>query len=113
MRRPGPQGGQASVELLGMLPLAVVVVLTALQLLAAGATRELTGHAAGAGALALLERADPAAAARGAVPGWSHRRMDVTVRGSRVTVRMEPPTLVPRLSGLLASTVRADAAGRP
>lgn len=111
---PGPAlvrgaSGQASVELVAMLPVAVAVMLAVLQLLAAGATRELAGHAAGAGAVALLQRADPRAAARDAVPGWSRERMAVTVRGPRVTVRMRPPVLVPGLAGLLTSTVRADA----
>lgn len=103
------QGGQASVELVAMLPVAVAVMLAALQLLAAGATRELAGHAAGAGAVALLERTDAGDAARASVPGWSRTRMDVSVRGPAVTVRMRPPTLVPGLAGQLESTVRADA----
>jgi len=110
--RPGcdrAQRGQASVELVAMIPVAVVAVLAALQLLAAGATRELAGHAAGAGAVALLQRADARDAARDAVPGWSRDRMAITVRGPRVTVRMRPPTLVPGLANLLESTVRADA----
>lgn len=103
------QRGQASVELVAMIPLAVVALLAALQLLAAGATRELAGHAAGAGAVALLQRADARDAARDAVPGWSRTRIAITVSGPRVTVRMRPPTLVPGLAGLLESTVRADA----
>jgi len=105
----GPERGQASVELVAALPVAVAVVLAALQLLAAGATRELAGHAAGAGAMALLQRADPQRAARDAVPGWSRARMAVTVRGPAVTVRMRPLTLVPGLAAVLESTVRADA----
>lgn len=103
------QVGQASVELVAMLPVAVAVMLAALQLLAAGATRELAGHAAGAGAVALLQRADARDAARDAVPGWSRARMAITVRGPAVTVRMRPPTLLPGLAAVLESTVRADA----
>jgi len=107
--RDARQHGQASVELVAMLPVVVVVMLAALQLLAAGATRELAGHAAGAGAVALLQRTDARDAARDAVPGWSRKRMAITVRGPAVTVRMRPPTLVPGLAALLESTVRADA----
>jgi len=107
-RRLAAQGGQASVELVAMLPVAVAVMLAALQLLAAGATRELAGHAAGAGAVALLQRADARDAARDAVPGWSRTRMAITVRGPAVIVRMRPPTLLPGLAALLESTVRAD-----
>ncbi len=92
-----------------MLPVAVVVLLTVLQVLAAGAARELAGHAAGAGAVALLQEQDARSAARDAVPGWSARGMEVVVRGSRVAVTLRPPTLLPGLAGLLTSTVRADA----
>lgn len=113
MRRPSSERGQASVELLGVLPIAVAVVLAAVQLLAAGATRELAGHAAGAGAIALLERADPRVAARRAVPGWTRGRMEVGVRGPKVTVRMRPPMLMPGFSDVLATTARADAGRRP
>ncbi len=96
-----------------MVPVVVAVVLAVLQVLAAGAARELAGHAAGAGAVALLQQGDPATAARDAVPGWSRSRMTVVVREERVTVRLRPPTLVPGLADLLSSTVRADARGRP
>ncbi len=109
VKRGSGQRGQASVELVAMLPVAVAAMLAALQLLAAGATRELAGHAAGAGAVALLQRADARDAARAAVPGWSSARMAVTVRGPAVTVRMRPPTLLPGLASLLESSVRADA----
>ena len=107
--RAGGERGQASVELVAMVPVAVAVALAALQLLAAGATRELAGHAAGAGAIALLQRTDPRTAARDAVPGWSRGRLAVSVQGSRVTVRMRPPTLLPGLAEVLETTVRADA----
>ena len=101
--------GQASVELVAMLPVAAVVMLTALQVLAAGATHELAGHAAGAGAVALLESRDTEDAARDAVPDWSRGAMRVTVKGSVVSVRLRPRTLVPGLAGKLESTSRADA----
>lgn len=104
-----PQRGQASVELVAMVPVAVLVLMTVLQVLAAGAARELAGHAAGAGAVALLERGDARAAARDAVPDWTEEGMRVTVRGARVSVTLRPPTLVPGLAGMLTSTVRADA----
>ena len=44
-----------------------------------GLGRELADHAAEAGAVAVLQGADPEAAARAAVPGWSHGRLDVVV----------------------------------
>ena len=101
--------GQASVEVVILAPLLVAVVLAAAQLLAAGAAGELADHAAQAGAMALLQGGDPAAAARDAVPGWSRRRMSVRVDGRRVRVRMRPPSPFPGLAGRLASSREADA----
>jgi Flp pilus assembly protein TadG len=103
------ESGQASVELVVLAPLLVAVVLGAAQLLAAGAARELAGHAAGAAAVAILQGADPAAAARDAVPGWSRERMSIRVAGRRVRVRMRPPSPIPALAGLLEADRTADA----
>jgi hypothetical protein len=97
------------VELVGMLPVAVLVALAAGQLLAAGAARELAGHAAEAGAVAIVQGIDPREAAREALPGWSSKRVDVRVRDRRVRVRVRPLTLIPGLADELAATVTADA----
>ena len=101
--------GQASVELVAVLPLAVVVALAAGQALAAGAAAELAGHAAEAGAVALVEGADPRQAARDAVPGWSAARMSVAVSGRRVVVRLRPVGVLPGVAGLLEREAAADA----
>ena len=107
------ESGQASVELVALAPLLLAVVLAAAQLLAAGAARELAGHAAGAGAIALLQGTDPAAAAREAVPGWSRGRLDVRIDGRLVRVRLRPRSFLPALGGLLESTGVAHAGPRP
>jgi hypothetical protein len=112
-RRDSWVGGQASVELVGILPLAVLIALAIGQLLAAGAARELAGHAAEAGAVALLQAADPLATARSAVPGWSRGRVAVRVRGRRVEVRLRPRTLLPGLASLLEASATADAGPAP
>jgi pilus assembly protein CpaE len=102
--------GQATVELVGALPLAVAVALAAAQLLAAGAARELAGHAAEAGAAAILqETSAPADAARDALPGWSKDRAEIDVSGRRVRVRLRPLAVVPGVADELAATVVADA----
>lgn len=111
LRSRAGECGQASVELVAMLPVATVVMLTALQVLAAGAAHELAGHAAGAGAIALLESRDAEDAARDAVPDWSRGAIHVNVKGSVVSVRLRPRTLVPGLARRLESTSRADAGG--
>lgn len=103
------QSGQASIELLAVAPLVVLALLAGAQVLAAGAARELADHAAEAGAVALLQDADPTAAARAALPGWSRRRMDARVRGSRVLVRLRPPVVLPGLAGMLEASAQADA----
>jgi len=106
------QGGQASVELVGVIPLALLVALAMGQLLAAGAARELADNAAEAGATAMLQGTDPAAAARAALPGWSRERASVSVSGHRVAVRLRPPTVLPVLAGRLEASESADAGPR-
>jgi hypothetical protein len=101
--------GQASVELVGLLPLAFVVALAIGQLLAAGAARELAGHAAEAGAVAMLQGGDAKAAARDALPGWADDHLTIAVRERTVRVRLQPITVVPGLSDRLTATVVADA----
>lgn len=101
--------GQATVELVGVLPLAVLVALVVGQLLAAGAARELAGGAAEAGAAAILQGGDPTAAARDALPGWSEDRVSVRVSGRVVRVRVAPVAVVPGVADRLTATVVADA----
>ena len=101
--------GQATLELLGVLPLLLVVAGGAGQALSAGLARELADHAAEAGAVALLQDGDPRDAARRALPGWARGRVAVGVAGSEVRVRLRPPALVPGLGDLLDAHARADA----
>jgi hypothetical protein len=101
--------GQASVELVAILPLALLVALAIAQLLAAGAARELAGNAAEAGAVSLLQGTDPAAAARAALPGWSSERATVRVSGRRIEIRIRPRTVIPLLADRLATVAVADA----
>jgi hypothetical protein len=105
----GHERGQASIELVGMLPLCVAAALGAGQLLAAGAAHVMAGSAAQAGAMALVQGGDPARAARAAAPGWSRGRVDVRVRGRSVRVRIVPVAIVPGTASLLAGSAAADA----
>ena len=107
------EAGQASVEVAVLAPLLVVVVLAAAQLLAAGAAAALADHAAEAGAVALLQGTDPAAAARAAVPGWSRGRIAIAVEGRRVRVRLRPLAPISALGGLLEARGKADAGPAP
>ena len=101
--------GQATIEVLGVLPIVFVVAWAACQALAAGAARELADHAAEAGAVALLQDADPRDAARGALPAWARDRLDVHVAGTEVHVRLHPPAMVPGLGALLDARAEAHA----
>lgn len=96
-RRTGERG-QASVELLGVLPLLVAVALAAAQLLAVGYSSVLAGNAAEAGALALAGGGDARAGAREALPGWSRAHASVSVSGGEVTVKLRPPALLRALA---------------
>jgi len=107
------ESGQAAIELVAVAPLLLVAVLAVAQLLAAGAAQELADHAAEAGAIALLQQTDPAAAAREAVPGWSRGRVDVRVRDRHVRVRLRPRSFLPKLAELLEATGEAHAGPRP
>ena len=101
--------GQATLELLGALPLMLLVAGGAGQALSAGLARELADHAAEAGAVALLQDADPRDAARGALPAWARDRLDVHVAGTEVHVRLHPPAMVPGLGSLLDARAEAHA----
>lgn len=100
--------GQATVELLGLIPVAIAVGIAIFCVLAAGRTRELAGHAAGTGAVALLQDGDPEGAARRSV-GRSVRSVEVLVRDRVVTVRVRPRLPVRTLEAMFAATRSADA----
>jgi TadE-like protein len=102
MRSRGAQGteperGQASVEFLGALPAALLVVLAAWQLALAGQTSWLAANAARVAARAEAVGHDPERAARSAVPSYLRDRMRVT-RGDRgrIVVRVRVPLLLKR-----------------
>jgi hypothetical protein len=94
--------GQASVELVAVLPALLLAGLVTLQLLAAGYALTLADGAAEAGAVALVAGNDAPAAVREALPGWARGRMRVEVRGGRVEVRLRPPSPFAAVADALA-----------
>lgn len=90
--------GQAAVEMMGALPVVLVLGLVVLQLLAVGYASVITGQAAESAALAVAGGGDAEEAARAAVPGWSRARMHVEVDGGRVHVTMRPPAAIDALA---------------
>ena len=111
-RRPSHRAerGQATVELLGLLPLLVLIALVGFTFVASYTAHEQAGEAAEAGALALLQGGiDARTAAREALPEPVRARSTITVNDRRVHVRVRPRTPLPGLSNRLAGEARADA----
>jgi hypothetical protein len=107
--RPGrDQSGQAAIEVLGALPVLLLLGLALCQLLAVGYAALLAANAAEAGALAVAGGADAAASARRALPGWTRAGASVRVRGGRVTVRVRPPSLVAAVARRLETASTAS-----
>jgi hypothetical protein len=102
------QRGQASVELVALLPVVVIAVAAVVQVLAAGSAHERASAAAEAGAVALLQDTDAKAAVEQSL-GGSLERATFTIDGRRVRVTVRPRAFAPQLGELLAATSEADA----
>ena len=99
--------GQASVELVALLPLAALVALAIGQLLAAGSARELAATPPRPGRRPAAGHRPDRGRSRCA-PGWSRERTTVRVAGGgRGHVR--PRTVVPLLAERLEASTTADA----
>jgi hypothetical protein len=105
--------GQSSVELVALLPLALLVGLAILTLLAARSASGQAAAAAQAGAMALLQDAEPRAAARSALPPDARPRATIQVHARKVTVTVKPATRVGFLAETLTATASADAGPVP
>jgi hypothetical protein len=109
----GGEAGQSSVELVALLPLALLVGLAILTLLAARSASGQATAAAQAGAMALLQQAEPHAAARAALPPDVRPRATIRVQGREVTVTVTPATRVAFLADTLTATASAHAGPAP
>lgn len=107
------QIGQATVELVALLPLLVLTGLVVFSVLAAGRAHELAAHAAQAGAVAMLQDGDPEQAARDAIPGHDARDARVVVRNRTVTVIVRPRVPLSPLAERLTVSEQADAGPEP
>ena len=111
--RTDQESGQATVELVALLPLVLAVALTAATVLAGQAASEQAGQAAEAGAIALIQGNDARAAARSAIPDSTRGRTDIEVDGSRVTVTLRARLPLGFLATVLEATSTADAGREP
>ena len=109
MRDHGSEAGQASVELVALLPILVALLFASWQGVVAGQAWWLAAGAARAGARADLVGADPLAAARRELPGGLRGRLSVRRSGGAVVVRLGIPAIA-GLGRLGTATARARAA---
>jgi pilus assembly protein CpaE len=110
-QRTESERGQASVELLGVLPAVLLAALASWQIVLAGHTAWLAGNAARVAARAAVVGRDPGAAARSALPAHLRRGLIVRTRGDgQVDVRVRVPIVVTSAASPLR--VRALAALR-
>ena len=115
MRTPGAQGtdaerGQASVELLAVLPAALLLAALGWQLLLTGQAAWLAGNAARVAARAQAVDGDPEAAARSALPSYLERGLEVGAErpnANAVRVRLRVPLLVRRWRSPIVFTATA------
>jgi hypothetical protein len=105
--------GQASLEVVALLPLAAVVALVVFCVIAARGVGAAADAAAAAGAMALVQSGDPAAAARAALPAGVAGRARIVVAGRVVRVTVRPALPLPGLAALLAARAVADAGPEP
>jgi len=103
------ESGQATVELVALLPLFVLLGFALFCVLAAARVDELAGQAAQAGAIALLQQREPQAAARAALPGIRREDVEIVVAGRRVRVTLRPHLPLASLERRLSATATAHA----
>jgi pilus assembly protein CpaE len=104
--------GQASIELIGVLPMALLATLVAWQLALAGHTLWLCAHAARVAARAEAVGGDPASAARSALPRALEQGMRVERRrAGGVRVTLELPLLPGRRAGPVAVSASSSFGG--
>jgi hypothetical protein len=113
----GVTDGQASIELVALLPLFLAIALASAQLLAAGAAGELAANGAEAGALALIKGADRSEAeqaVRRAMPDIPRKRVEVNFRDQNrlVQVKVLPRSPIGGLRKLLVRTAERHAGPR-
>lgn len=103
-RSPGPGGrrgkrrrsdaGQATIETVAMLPLALLIAIVCLQVVLLGVSVVWSGVAAGAAARAVSIGTSPEAAVRAALPGNVRSSVSVGAGGLSVTVTVRAPLLI-------------------
>jgi hypothetical protein len=107
------EAGQASIELVALLPLTLIVGLAILTLLAARAASGQAAAAAQAGAMALIQDTDARHAAREALPAAARGRATIRLEDREITVTVRPETELGFLAEALSATASANAGPEP
>ncbi len=106
---PATDAGQGAIELVGLFPLLLLVVLFAWQAVLTGVSAHMASNSAQEAARAAAVGGDVESAARRAVPGWLEDGITVSPLGStRVKVSIKTPLLMPG-SRPMGMTVSAEA----
>lgn len=92
------QGGQASLELTGMLPWMLLAAMFVWQILIVAYTANSTANAARTGSRVASRGGEPRKAALIALPGVLAHGAKVTSRGDRTTVKVRVPIMLPGVS---------------
>ena len=110
MRSGGTQAGQASVEVVALLPVIATVIAALLQAVIVGQAVWLAQSAAGAAARAAAIGSQPEPAARRALPGFLEHGLHVApARDGSISVRVR----IPALTGGALTSVTGSAQMRP
>ncbi len=96
-QRIGGEAGQVSVAFVAVIPGLVIVALAIVQFVLAGHAALSAANAARAAARASYVGADPADAARSALPPSFRARAEIAARGDRAEVEVEAPRALPLL----------------
>jgi hypothetical protein len=105
--------GQASVELVALLPIVLIIGVAILTLLAARAASGQAAAVAQVGAVALIQDEDAREAARDALPPDARRRATIHLDGRALTVTVRPETRIGFLGDALSATASANAGPEP
>lgn len=105
--------GQATVEVLALVPLVLIAALAAAAILAQQGAVERAGEAAHAGAMAILQDEGPRAAAREALSAHERSEATIAITGRRVTVSVPSTGLLRTLLPHQTARATADAGPDP
>ena len=105
--------GQSAVELVALLPIIAVVAAAGFTVLSSRSAADQAVAAAQAGAMALLQDANPRDAARAALPASVRPRAAIRITGRRVLVTIPASGPLAAVAPFLAASSTADAGPEP